>query len=376
MRIALVEPYFTGSHRAWAEGFAARSGHDVRLHTLPGRFWKWRMHGGGVTLAREFLAAEAEAAAAGLGSVDLVLATDMLDLPLFLGLTRYAGATAVYFHENQFTYPWSPNDTDPHTGRDGHFCFINYSTALAADRVFFNSDFHRQTFLGELPGWLKKMPDHRELDSVDQIAAKSEVMHLGMDLARLDAHRPTEAERKAENEAGLPPLVLWNHRWEYDKDPATFFRALFEIDAPFRLAVLGDDFGDKHPAIFDEARERLADRIVQWGKVEDGGEYVRWLWRADILPVTSRQDFFGGSVVEAMYCDTEPLLPRRLAFPEHTDADVFYDSDEEFRSRLAAFLVEGSRVGSLRSEVSTYDWGSCIEAMDQRLAEIQHRTKR
>jgi len=81
-------------------------------------------------------------------------------------------------------------------------------------------------------------------------------------------------------------------------------------------------------------------------------------------------------VVEAMYCDTEPLLPRRLAFPEHTDADVFYDSDEEFRSRLAAFLVEGSRVGSLRSEVARYDWGSCIGAMDQRLAEIQHCAKR
>jgi len=286
MRIALVEPYFAGSHRAWAEGFAARSTHEVRLHTLPGRFWKWRMHGGGVTLAREFVAAEAEAVAAGRGPVDLVLATDMLDLPLFLGLTRYAGPTAVYFHENQFTYPWSPNDKDPATGRDGHFCFINYATALAADRVLFNSDFHRQAFLGALPGFLKAMPDHNEMDSIDRIATKSEVMHLGMDLARLDAHRPDEAERA--REAALPPLVLWNHRWEYDKDPDTFFRALFEIDAPFRLAVLGEDFGGDKVPIFAEARTRLADKIVQWGKVVDGAEYARWLWRADILPVTSR----------------------------------------------------------------------------------------
>ena len=37
--------------------------------TLPDRFWKWRMHGGAVTLARRFMAD-------GVGSPDVVLATD------------------------------------------------------------------------------------------------------------------------------------------------------------------------------------------------------------------------------------------------------------------------------------------------------------
>jgi len=51
--------------------------------------------------------------------------------------------------------------------------------------------------------------------------------------------------------------------------------------------------------------------------VEDFAEYAKWLWRADILPVTSRQEFFGASVVQALYCNCCALLPDRLAYPEH-----------------------------------------------------------
>lgn len=56
MRILLVEPYHTGFHRAWAEGFARHSSHDVRLLTHPGRSWKWRMRGSALTLARSLVA--------------------------------------------------------------------------------------------------------------------------------------------------------------------------------------------------------------------------------------------------------------------------------------------------------------------------------
>jgi hypothetical protein len=55
MKILLISPYRGGSHQAWAEGYQAHSVHEVTLLTLPDRFWKWRMHGGAVTLARRFL---------------------------------------------------------------------------------------------------------------------------------------------------------------------------------------------------------------------------------------------------------------------------------------------------------------------------------
>ena len=80
MRIFLLEPYCGGSHQAWAEGYAAHSRHEVRLLTLPARFWKWRMQGGAVTLAQS---------ARDLGvAPDLILASDMLNLPAFIALTR------------------------------------------------------------------------------------------------------------------------------------------------------------------------------------------------------------------------------------------------------------------------------------------------
>lgn len=52
MNIWLVEPYYTGSHQAWADGYRAHSRNQVHLLTLSGHFWKWRMEGGAITLAR------------------------------------------------------------------------------------------------------------------------------------------------------------------------------------------------------------------------------------------------------------------------------------------------------------------------------------
>ncbi|MBK9052142.1 MAG: DUF3524 domain-containing protein [Chloroflexi bacterium] len=45
MKLLLISPYHSGSHKAWAEGYARHSQHEVRLLTLPGQFWKWRLQG-------------------------------------------------------------------------------------------------------------------------------------------------------------------------------------------------------------------------------------------------------------------------------------------------------------------------------------------
>jgi glycosyltransferase involved in cell wall biosynthesis len=359
MRITIAEPYCTGSHAAWVQEYASHSRHDLELLTLPGRNWKWRMHGGAVTLASRFLASKHRP--------DLILATDMLDLTTFLALTRRASSAcpcAIYFHENQLTYPWSPGDSDPDSQRDLHYAFINYSSALAADAVLFNSRYHQDAFLGALPGFLKGFPDQNEAGSVPQIARKSHVLPLGMDLAKLDLHRPQGAR-----DAGAP-LVLWNHRWEYDKDPEAFFAALYRLadeGLDFRLAVLGESFG-RAPAVFKEARVRLADKVVQWGYLESFAQYAQWLWRADILPVTSRQEFFGASVVQALYCGCSALLPDRLAYPEHVPpehtASSLYRDDELLADRLRPLLIGSQHGGSLGGFVERYDWGRLAPVYD------------
>ncbi|HJV66165.1 MAG TPA: DUF3524 domain-containing protein [Geomonas sp.] len=359
MRITLLEPYFTGSHAAWAREFALYSRHQVELLTLPGRNWKWRMHGGAVTLASRYLAEERKS--------DLLLATDMLDLTTFLALTRKATShcrTAIYFHENQLTYPWSPDDGDPVLRRDLHYAFINYSSALCADAVLFNSSYHKNSFLDALPGFLKGFPDYDEADSARQVADRSRVLPLGLDLRKLDQHRPQPlAVSKA-------PLILWNHRWEYDKAPEQFFEALYQLageGVEFRLAVLGESFR-KAPPVFLQARERLSSRIVGWGYQESFADYAGWLWQADLLPVTSRQEFFGASVVQALYCGCAALLPERLAYPEHVPcgkaAEVLYQQEEQLVDRLRGILTGELQVPQLHGHVARYDWQNMAPLYD------------
>ncbi|MDW7680869.1 MAG: DUF3524 domain-containing protein, partial [bacterium] len=211
MKILIIEPYFSGSHASWAKGYQKHSSHDIHIISLSGKFWKWRMHGGALTLAKQFLEADLQP--------DFILATDMLDLTTFLALTRtktHSIPVGVYFHENQICYPWSPDDRDLRQNRDRHYGFINYVSALAADALFFNSAFHRSAFFEELPRMLKHFPDHRGVDNIDKLNQKSHLLHLGIDLARFDQHRSDKKRDK--------PLIIWNHRWEYDKNPDDFFR--------------------------------------------------------------------------------------------------------------------------------------------------------
>jgi glycosyltransferase involved in cell wall biosynthesis len=326
------------------------------------------MHGGAVTLARRFLEEGHEP--------DVILATDMLDLTTFLALTRDRTAripAAVYFHENQITYPWSPGDRDVAHKRDVHYGFINFATALAAEAIFFNSDYHRQAFLGELPRLLKHFPDHRELDSVEKIADKSRVLHLGFDFDRLEENQPEGTAHGTQ--AGRPPLILWNHRWEYDKNPEDFFQALYALadqGLEFEVAVLGENFSQS-PEIFQQARVKLRDRVVQFGYVDSFADYAAWLWAADFLPVTSRHDFFGMSVVEAVYCGCHPFLPRRLSYPEIFSPDSFrefyYDDADDLITKMAkAFRdIEHVRKTSLKQRVERFSWKTMAVQYDKAL---------
>ena len=356
MQIFLIEPYFTGSHRTWAEGYKQHSRHDIEIFSLEGRYWKWRMHGGAVSLAKTFLEQDS--------NPDLILSTDMLDLTTFLSLTRERTASipvAVYFHENQISYPWSAEDRDILHKRDKHYGFINYVSALAANAVLFNSSYHRESFLTELPKLLRHFPDFRELHNIKDIEEKSFVLHLGMDLSFFDSQR---AESGSQNRGDKKPVILWNNRWEYDKNPDDFFKALDNLDEKgldFQVVVLGENFRKK-PDVFDRAKEKLGSRILQLGYVDSREEYTRWLYSSDIVPVMSNQDFFGISVVEAVYCGSYPLLPRRLSYPEIFNPEMFpqnyYDNFENLVEKLIELVTDPELIRNIdfKEHLTKFSW--------------------
>ncbi len=324
------------------------------------------MRGAAITLARQVMESGTR--------YDAILATDMLDLPLFQSLIRkrYSNVPiGLYFHENQILYPWSPRDSDIRKGRDASYGFINYASALSADKVFFNSDFHRNAFLDALPDFLGRFPDSKNLDTQSEIADKSETLWLGLDLQGLDIEGPKPKPKDY-------PLIVWNHRWEYDKNPIGFFRILYQLrerGCAFNLALLGERF-DEEPPYFLKAKRILGERIRQYGRLDKFQDYAQWLWEADIALVTSKQDFFGGSVVETLYCGCHPILPRRLAYTDHIDPaehpECYYESEGDAVDCLQE-LISGQRWRSpaqFGKLAARYDWSARIADYDRAIGRL------
>jgi glycosyltransferase involved in cell wall biosynthesis len=307
---------------------------------------------------------------------DLLLATDMLDLATFLGLTRDITRdipTALYFHENQLTYPLPAG-----RARDLAFPWVNYTASLAADALLFNSDFHRRAFLTALPSLVGRYHDHQELDVLGGLAAKAQVLPPGIDLARLDAGEQAPYTR---GPAPRPPVIVWNSRWEYDKGPQRFFaalRVLAERGVDFRVIVAGEHVDPCEPN-FLAAREWLGERVIAWGYAPSSEAYRERLWQADIVVSTALLEFFGIGVIEAMYCGCAPILPYSLSYPEllppEHHAACLYASDDELVDKLHAAIqsLPERRPHALRGVAARYDWGAMAAQWDAVLAKIVER---
>ena len=365
MRVLFLESFYGGSHRDVADAIVEHSRHRVDLRTLPARFWKWRMRGAALDFAREV---------ADPNAYDLIVCTGLMSVADFVALAGHGSATGglppvlLYAHETQIVYP-SPSAREA----DLHFAFTDLANMLAADHVAFNSRTHRETFLAALPGFLRRLPEYRPMWATDEVSARSSVCHPGVRVGTgARAREPVRdaASGEASKRTDTAPLVLWNHRWEFDKDPEAFFRTLEEVRSrgvAFRLALLGENF-QVVPKAFLRARERFADEIVHYGYVADRAAYRRWLSAADIVISTSIQENFGISVVEAIAHGARPLLPRRLSYPEIIPEeyhDALYDSPDELVEKLVAALRSPAPPpGGLVEHARSFDWKRRIDAFD------------
>jgi glycosyltransferase involved in cell wall biosynthesis len=325
---------------------------------MPARFWKWRMQGGSVTLAEQSLARALRA--------DAILASDMVNVPAFLALTRPAfshAPVALYMHENQLTYPTPPGEK-----RDLTYGMINWLSMLAADRVFFNSRYHLDEWFGELPRLLKHFPEYTHVERIAEVQDRSEVLPVGCDLQRLAV-----AEDVDHAGDGGPAVILWNQRWEYDKAPETFFRALYALadEGLDYRAILAGKCHRQSAGEFDAARHQLGDRVIHYGYASET-DYAALLTQADVVVSTAIHEFFGVAVIEAIHCGCFPVLPRGLSYPEiipsHHHDRCLYDDFEGLLSRLRWALANPARArraaGELRLGLARYDWAQVAPRYD------------
>ena len=322
LNILFLESFYGGSHREFADGLVQHSRHRIDLHTLPARFWRWRMRGA----ALHFAGAVARPA-----EYDMLLVTDLMNVA---ELKAVWGAECppivLYVHENQLSYPKPEGEQ-----RDFQFAFTDIASALAADVMVFNSRYHRDAYFAVLPEVLRRMPEFAPAWVPEALAAKARVLYPGCRLPEADENGAA---------GGGPPLVIWNHRWEFDKQPAAFFAALRKVQragVAFEVALLGES-SQYVPKEFMAAREWLGDRVVQYGYLPSRAAYLEWLRRGSVVVSTAIQENFGISVVEAAAAGCHPLLPNRLAYPEVIPAAwhdaCLYKDDDAMADRLITLL--------------------------------------
>jgi glycosyltransferase involved in cell wall biosynthesis len=247
---------------------------------------------------------------------------------------------------------------------------INWTSMATADRVLFNSEFHRSAWFEALPTFLGRFPDERHAHLVEAVEARSQVLPVGVDLAPIDDHPRVRGDR---------PLVLWNQRWEFDKGPGEFASAIMSIldaDLDFEVALAGERYGDEPPE-FTDLRARLGDRLVH-DDFADVATYRALLRRADVVVSTAQQEFFGIAVTEAIYAGAFPVLPSRLVYPERIPpefhAACLYADEAALIERLRwALEHRGGAAGiatALRPSTAAHDWSVIAPQYDAMLGGV------
>ncbi len=367
MNILAVEPFYSGSHKAFLKGLEKYSAHKVLPLKLNYKGWKWRMHGDSITLAK--MAEQVTE------DVDLLLISSMTNLPAFMGLTnpRFAFTPKIMLmHDNQFTRPIPEGES-----RDLTYCYINYLSMLVADMLIFPSHFHLNDLLQALPSFLDNFPDEKRLDLIDEIRDKSVVMYPGLELSVFDE----QADLRQDNKV---PVIVWNQRWQFDRNPAMFFRVLNrlnDIDLDFELILAGDTRHEK-PEEFAKAWERYGRQITHFGYVEDKANYSKLLHKGDIVVSTATYEFFCTPIMEAIYCGCHPLMPKALHYPElipkhlHDPllhSPTLYESEDELFKMLKNLLNGTNKSlpkSSLQSINRHLNWSEKIQEFDEFFAQF------
>lgn len=305
-RILLLSAYDAGSHRRWRSQLVA-SLPEYRWTelVLPPRFFRWRIRGNPLSWLDEPALRQ---------EWDLIIATSMVDLATLRGLHPGLARTPclLYMHENQFAYPDSGRQ---HASADPKM--VNLYSALAADRVLFNSAWNRDSMLNGADAFIDRLPDELPQGLIASIREKSRVVPVPIE-DRLFITRETPYNLQQ-------PHLLWNHRWEYDKGPDRLLCLLRELrrrGQAFRLSMVGEQFRNQPPA-FDQIADEFGHHLENRGYLSREA-YDQVLACADVVVSTALHDFQGLAMLEAMASGCLALAPARLAYPEYVPAAQCY----------------------------------------------------
>ncbi len=351
----LLSAYDAGSHRYWREGIVTHLYEfQWTVLTLPARYFSWRIRGNPISFIERY---PAELFA----EYDFIVATSMVDLATLRGIVASLAKVPalVYFHENQFEYPQSDGQSSALEPQ-----MVNLYTALAADRLLFNSDFNRTSFFAGCDGLMAKLPDFATKNLSKQLEQKSSVIPVPIADHLFDLPVTSSFKNK-------PLKLLWNHRWEYDKGPdrlLCFLRTLEKQEIPFEINIVGERFRSV-PEEFNQIKHLFSRQLNVYGYLESTEAYWALLARCDVVVSTAIHEFQGVAVMEAVAAGCLPLVPDRLAYRELLAEQYRYTSDLKDSSndasaavdRLVTMLSQPDGHGRLRASFKRYGWSQLAD---------------
>jgi len=369
MRILLLSAYDADSHRYWRQQIVSQfCGYDWTQLVLPGRYFNWRIRGNSLQWAltkRHKLEQD----------YDLIIATSMVDLSALKGMVPNLASipSLVYFHENQFAYPVSQQQTNTAKQANIEPMMVNLYTAVCATQLAFNSAYNRDSFIAGVADLMKRLPEKLPASLLDDLFNKSQVLPIPIALQ--------SSVNRMVNSLNKPINLVWNHRWEYDKGPDLLLACLRELRAQkldFKLHLLGQQFR-KQPEALESVQAEFLDQLGQVGFVDSKLDYEALLQTCDFVISTAYHEFQGLAVGEAVQCGCLPLLPNRLSYPGLVGTEHCFDSAGDIEHQAMAFVAQIRVWQSLPPEqrqtiwqslpVQSYTWPSlgpayqaCIEA--------------
>ncbi|MDH5435022.1 MAG: DUF3524 domain-containing protein [Gammaproteobacteria bacterium] len=327
-RILLLSGYDAASHKYWRLLLEnSLSEYEWTQLALSDRNFSWRTRGSSLSLATEFteqLNCE----------YDLIIATSMVDLASLRGFVPALAKipTIVYFHENQFVYPVSNEQPNIVNAQ-----LTSIYSAICADLILFNSNYNKQTFIQGMKQLLKKLPDKFPEALVSNIFDKSAVLPVPIECNQSKLQdNMIDFSASKKRFTSEPVKIVWNHRWEYDKQPDVLFDALENLKSQgveFKLSVLGQSFRQV-PDCFEKAEKTFKNEILHWG-FQSREDYYRILFESDVVISTALHDFQGLSLQEAICAGCIPVAPDRVAYPEYLNRENMYQLSNDRGSEAA-----------------------------------------
>lgn len=317
---------------------------------LPAKKWHWKLKTGHLAVAQRIPRTHQ--------ATKVLFVTSMIDMAGLLGLRPdlHTAKKIYYMHENQLEYPSRQGENWKKEERDYQLGWAQICSALVADVVAFNSCFNRDSFLVRLGPFLRKVPDsHFDVAEVEAtVRAKCMVVHFPLHFTLPADLRSTSDN----NNNGSDLRILWNHRWEHDKNPAAFLKALMvlhEKGTKFQVCVLGEDFTasaeDRELVKTVKSVLTAQGKVRHWGYAENREAYFKAVGDCDVVVSTAFHEFFGVAVLEGALMGCTPLVPKRLVYPElFPNKELWYNTDVQFAKKLHSYSFQVDKLRTWKKE--------------------------